>query len=290
MSEWATTIVKLPFTTGRPDWLRGQIRRLPERVSPLLPARAAARAPDRIRRRSRQWPGRPTITIEALAKPKGFYQLAEDDSSSTWAVFSTVHKTSGAALADAGTMSRRERIPIHWAMPAAGLEMQIGKAPRGRLWAFFETDYETTLSGIVNAPWKTNPDRKNLLEGEFNREVLRVVAELVIESLQRFRSKTDPGRLLDLIPARGDEAPNWADSELTERYYQLASQAPSLPDMTGRLRSPEELTLHPRLRRRAKKDGPRLRSCCSFGRTPRRTATGATRASSGANADRARNA
>jgi hypothetical protein len=147
-------------------------------------------------------------------------------------------------------MSKRERIPIHWALPVAG------RTGPGVLWAFFPTEYETTLSGIVNAPWKTNPDRKNLLEGPFNREVLGVVSRLVIDSLQKLKDSSDPGRLLDLIPARGDEARNWADRELTNRFYEIAADSPSLPDVSGVLRRPAELSLHPDLRGRAKRGEP----------------------------------
>ena len=51
----------------------------------------------------------------------------------------------------------------------------------------------------------------------------------------------DTGKYLDLMPARGREAPNWADEQLTEKVYELAREVPSLPDQDGELRVPGEL-------------------------------------------------
>src|SRR5690606_19783384 len=50
---------------------------------------------------------------------------------------------------------------------------------------------------------------------------------------------------LDLMPARGREAPNWADQRITEDVYALAAQMNALPDQDGRLRQPAELECHP---------------------------------------------
>ena len=136
-------------------------------------------------------------------------------------MFSTVHEPSRGRA-----RTTPERCRSASGSRSTGRCPLAGRVGPGVLWAFFPTEYETTLSGIVNAPWKTNPDRKNLLEGDFNREVLSVVSQLVIDSLQKLHDAKDPGRLLDLIPARGDEARNWADRELTERFYELAAKRP----------------------------------------------------------------
>jgi superfamily II DNA or RNA helicase len=247
LAEWATTIVKLPFHSDDVGWLADDVAGFPREfllfcrhVAKMVLDNRSMHAPagdDLVLARRRE------IEIEKLEKPRGFWRLVEGEEKSVWTVFSAIHVPSDAAQRDAGVMSKRERIPIHWALPVAG------RTGPGVLWAFFPTEYETTLSGIVNAPWKTNPDRKNLLEGAFNREVLGVVARLVIDSLQTLRDSSDPGRLLDLIPARGDEARNWADRELTNRFYEIASKSPSLPDLKGALRRPDELCLHPNLMR-----------------------------------------
>ena len=170
------------------------------------------------------------------------YHLREGGDESTWMLFSTVYAPSKEALHDAGEMTHRERVPIHWALPLEG------RTGPGVLWAFFPTEYETTLSGIVNAPWKTTSERRNLLDGAFNQELLGVVSQLVVNNLDALPLADDPGRVLDIIPARGREARNWADRVLTDGVYELAALADSLPDLDGRLRPPADLSLHPLLR------------------------------------------
>src|SRR5262249_14548987 len=80
-------------------------------------------------------------------------------------------------------------------------------------------------------------------------ELLEVVGQLVVNNLDALPLKDDPARLLDIIPAsRADEARNWADRVLTEKVYELASEADSLPDLDGTLRRPSDLSLHPSFR------------------------------------------
>ena len=55
----------------------------------------------------------------------------------------------------------------------------------------------------------------------------------------------DPGRHLDIIPARGREAPSWADEILTDDVYLGASRRPCLPDQSGRLVGADSLLLPP---------------------------------------------
>src|SRR5207253_188310 len=94
-----------------------------------------------------------------------------------WKVFSTKYRPSAAARRDAGELADRRELPVIWAVPVQGRQL------RGQFWAFFPTEYRTTLSGITNAPWKTNEDRQNLLTGDFNNELLFVVARLVVDNL-----------------------------------------------------------------------------------------------------------
>src|SRR5215203_2020512 len=97
--------------------------------------------------------------------------IAEGDARSAWTVFDSkvsVADMPAAAMADADRKTRdRGQLPILWAVPYEA------KRTRGQFWAFFPTETETSLSGIVNAPWKTNADRQNLLDGPFNRALLR---------------------------------------------------------------------------------------------------------------------
>ena len=237
LASWATTIVKLPLK-GQFEWLAKDIATFPREF--LLFCRHVGQL---------ALDNRSSLTFEDdeqaplpmqrdRSKSRGTvmqFRLREGSDDSTWVLFSTVYSPSKAARHDAGEMTNRQRVPIHWALPAGGPQ----PAP-GVLWAFFPTEYETTLSGIVNAPWKTTSERRNLLEGVFNEELLGVVAQLVVNNLGSLPLADDPGRLLDIIPARGREARNWADRVLTDGVYELAAQADSLPDLDGRLRRPGE--------------------------------------------------
>ena len=166
-------------------------------------------------------------------------RLIEGTDDQLWRVFREVVEPTDEARKDAGKRAERDRLPIDWAVPTAG------PSAIGKFWAFFPTTFETTLSGILNAPWKTNPDRENLLKGPFNEFLLDVAAKLVVDNLHNVTSNTDPSKHLDRMPARGREARGWADRRITERVYELAAARESLPDQRGLLAVPRNLRLHP---------------------------------------------
>lgn len=170
------------------------------------------------------------------------HRLSLEDSGgqpSTWMVFNHVHPMSEEARRDAGETTARDRVEIAWAVPLSR------RAGRGQYWAFFPTTYESTLSGILNAPWKTNSDRQGLLEGLYNTEIIDAGAKLVARKLAELHNKEDHGAHLDLLPARPEDAEGWANRELTARVYERAAELPILPDSDGRLRRPDSLALVP---------------------------------------------
>jgi len=177
-----------------------------------------------------------TITVQRGGED---VRLIEGQRDQTWRVFRKVVEPTPEARQDAGARAERDRLPVDWAVP------MTGPSSIGKFWAFFPTTFETTLSGILNAPWKTNPDRENLLVGDFNKFLLDVAAQLVVDNLQRVSSVDDPGKHLDRMPARGREARGWADRQITEQVYRLAAKRESLPDQRGELEFPNRLRLHP---------------------------------------------
>lgn len=230
LANWATTVVRLPRLEDGTSWLAEDIKQFPAEFLLFSPHVGLLKLEDRTCSRTREI---------RLRRAGQHYRLEEDGASSEWAVFSAIHRPSQAARGDAGELADRDEIPLVWAVPTRG------KQVRGKFWAFFPTEYVTTVSGILNAPWKTNEDRQNLLPGPFNEELLGVFADLIVNNLQYLVSKADPGRILDCLPARGREAPNWADSSLGQIVYEKAKDRPSLPDQQGGLRKPRELKIHP---------------------------------------------
>ncbi|MEU7036547.1 DEAD/DEAH box helicase [Streptomyces sp. NPDC046237] len=170
-----------------------------------------------------------------------------------WRVFTIAHEPGPAARADAGELHDRISLDLAWGAPAlekdpeSGLYVSPRSRGRGKFWSFFPTKYEMSLSGILNGAWKTNEDRQNLLDSSpFNQEMIRVAAQLVVDSLPALAPAEDPAAYLPLLPGRVKEAISWADEFLTAEIWKHAADRPSLPDQNGVLRMPAELRVHPR--------------------------------------------
>ena len=165
-------------------------------------------------------------------------------------VFSVSHSPTPAARESAGELHDRGTIDISWAVPAYSVNAdRLHTVPvgRGSFWSFFPTKYHMSLSGILNAAWKTNEDRQNLLDGSpLNQELLQVSARLVMDSLPELVPADDPAAYLALLPGRVTETLHWADELLTRQIYAASVVRPSLPDQNGVLRTPDELKVHPK--------------------------------------------
>jgi superfamily II DNA or RNA helicase len=229
LMSWATTVVKLPLDPGC-GWLSEDIKNFPSEFLLFASHVQSLRFSDQTAQLDRE--------IRLFAEDNEIH-LVEQGRRSRWKVSSTVVRPTQTARADAGELADREELPLSWAVPLDG------RPARGKFWAFFPTEYQTTLSGILNAPWKTNEDRWNLLKGEFNSELLSRAAELVLTSLPDLAAEDDPGFVVDVLPARLDESPNWADSELNTKIYALGRSRPCVPDQLGKLVAPIALNIPP---------------------------------------------
>ncbi|MFI9613673.1 DEAD/DEAH box helicase [Streptomyces sp. NPDC052023] len=258
---WATTVVRLPLLDGAADRLGQDMHggasatgreEFPVGFQLFSPHVAKVVLEDRrprpvIRR---------TLTVE---RERELHTVREErpgrhPSSSRWRVFTLTHEPTTAARSSAGELHDRVALDISWAVPEYTKDGKSGllsyQRGRGRFWSFFPTKYEMTLSGILNGAWKTNEDRQNLLDASpFNREMIRVAARLVVESLPELAPAEDPAAYLPLLPGRDRESEtvSWADLYLTERIWEATSHRPSLPDQDGRLQVPRDLNIHPSL-------------------------------------------
>ncbi|MGV9478058.1 DEAD/DEAH box helicase [Gordonia aichiensis] len=167
-------------------------------------------------------------------------------------VFTVEHVVTDEVRATSGELHDRATLDIAWAVPDYRID-NSGEEPlwtvpaeRGTFWSYFPTKYSMTLSGALNAAWKTNEDRQNLLDSaDLNRELLDVAARLVIDSLPELVVDQDPAAYLALLPGRTRESPNWACKYLAGKVWELASTYPSLPDQDGCLREPGALRFRP---------------------------------------------
>ncbi|ALG13361.1 DEAD/DEAH box helicase [Kibdelosporangium phytohabitans] len=166
-------------------------------------------------------------------------------------VFVAPHEVTEKVRRGAGELHDRVAIDVSWAVPEyTESKNEPGQFSlpheRGEFWAYFPTKNATTLRGVINAAWKTNEDRQNLLDGsDLNTELLDVAAELVVDSLPALVVPVDPAAYLPALPGRTKESPNWACEYLTGRIWKLAAVRPSLPDQDGVLRVPGDLHIHP---------------------------------------------
>lgn len=230
LMTWATTVVKLPRDGHRAGGLGQDIESFPAQFLLFSPHVRILNLVDEEAGTRRE--------LRAVELDDGRIQLSDKGDISEWRVFRTDHEPTPEARFDGGTIAGRGSVAVAWAVP-----LLDRRAERGRFWAFFPTTYETTLSGVVNAPWKTNADRQGLLEGVYNRELLDVVAGLVAANLRALLNPEEPGDLLDKLPAR--DTLQWTDEALAEKVYTALAGTECLPDSDGTLRQPNSLQVLP---------------------------------------------
>lgn len=232
--SWATTVIKLPLLQDCISSLQNDLEKFPQEFLLFSPhvSKLVLRNESGFER---------VLAVEV--RDNKIY-LTEGDTWASWFVFTkniTVGAFSKAAQQDIDNRLReRNELPVKWAVAA---DNHANHRIRGRFWAFFPTQNDTTLQGILNAPWKTNSDRENLLDGPFNKEMLRYAAELVVGQLSTLNSTEDPVRFLDVLPAR--DPINWADNELRIYLFITLEKHHCLADREGVLRLPSKVRLLP---------------------------------------------
>ena len=156
----------------------------------------------------------------------------------------------------------RKEVPISWAAPIDRLN------DPGRFWAYFPTTTTSLLSGILNAPWKTNEDRQNLLSGVYNNELLHAAAAMVARTLPRLSTEEDPARHLDALPRR-PEAGDTPHSTLLRSLLEAELQDHEVaPNQDGNLRKLSELSFSPRELPPDEQTGPSLRCWAQYDGRP----------------------
>ncbi|WP_137876450.1 DEAD/DEAH box helicase [Rhodococcus sp. Q] len=261
MLDWASTVVRLPLLKGAADKLGKDI----EQGSKASTDTAAGEFPHLFQLFS---PHVGSVLLEdhrAMPKIRRELSVREQDgmrtinqsrgghkaSSDSYRVFTQAHSVTDKSRTGAGELHDRVIIDISWAVPGYSESRESGyltvPTERGNFWSYFPTNYPMQLSGALNAAWKTNEDRQNLLAGsKLNSELLVEAAQLVVNSLEELSPPSDPAAYLPLLPgrARDSESPNWACKFLTEQIWKLAAVSPSLPDQDGILRVPGNLRFH----------------------------------------------
>lgn len=235
LMEWATTVVRLPRDVVGTEWLSEDLASFPAGFLLFCSHVSELQLDDRLADVTR---------VLRAREREGVIRLTNDGVRSRWRVFATevsIDSLPAEAKEDAYPhVLERGTLPLVWAV-----QINPQRRERGRFWAFFPTETETTLSGILNAPWKTNSDRENLLDGPFNRALIERAVGMVAANLTSLHDPEDPGGLFDILPARAEDARSWADRKLAETLDKALADVPFVATTDGKLRLASAVFLRP---------------------------------------------
>ncbi|MFS0703405.1 sacsin N-terminal ATP-binding-like domain-containing protein [Cellulomonas sp. 179-A 9B4 NHS] len=232
MMAWASTVIVLPGLRS-PASIRNDLVKYRSELLLFSP---------HVRRLRLRVDGLADHEATTRERPDGLVDLVSGDSTTTWRVLSTVWAPADAARKDGGRIADREKVRLDWALPVTGKE----RSSLGEFWAYFPTDARTTMTGIINAPWRLSDDRTNLLPGAFNRGLLcEVFPRLLASNVGELVDHDDPAAFLDLLPARGKESRSWADDAINQPVFDALRLTACVPDVDGRMHRPDELSIAP---------------------------------------------
>ena len=234
LMTWASNIVRLPLRPGARSGVTGQIREFPEEFLLFVDHVASLTLSDDATGVAR------CLQVDRQGDR---YVLSDGDSSSRWRVFSRRHALSDAAREDRRSLDDAHECVIRWAAPTGKPRDALDT---GYFWAFFPTLTPSLVSGILNAPWKTNEDRQNLLPGPYNDELIEAAAMLVAENLHTLSTASDPGKHLDALPRRRAPGDAEQSEQLRDRLYSVLSERPVVPNQNGKLRRLREVKYPPK--------------------------------------------
>ena len=229
LMKWASNIVRLLLKPGATADLFEQILGFPREFLLFVDhvGTLELEAPPDVARRL-------TLKVEGQV-----HTLSEADSPSRWLRFSRSHELSTRAWADRRSEDDRTQVTVTWAAP-----LERWKQP-SRFWAYFPTLTPSLVRGILNAPWKTNEDRQNLLDGAYNDDLIRAAARLVASSCHHLRTVEDPARHLDALPRRPEPGDSPHADRLRTAIFRALRRRAVLPDQSGKLRRREALSFPP---------------------------------------------
>ena len=258
LMDWAGNIVRLPLKPGAHADLAEQISNFPPRFLLFVPhvhhlTLQTGGPEDTTKEADDSWDnwdlelqtgerekGKDDTRIFELSHQDGMYLLDDGQRKTRWMIFKRTHKLSPDARSDSRALDDADEVPLTWAAPLDGLSRP------GRFWAFFPTLTASLLAGILNAPWKTNEDRQNLLPGVYNDELIDAAAAMVAENLPRLSTPEDPARHLDALPRGREGGDNEHSDRLRERLFaELAGRA-VVPNQDGKLRKVRGVSYPPR--------------------------------------------
>ncbi|MEU9232504.1 DEAD/DEAH box helicase [Streptomyces subrutilus] len=230
LSEWATTIVRLPHV-AKPENLKKEIEEF--RSEFLLFVNAVREV--RLRVIGAEQPFVTSHVSRDLGDGRFRIERPTGDNED-WHVANRMHSPGPEARAEVGEAVSRDQVKVTVAIPA-----RFAQLKRGEFWSYFPLQDKTSASALFNAPWSVNDDRTTLLENVYNREILVALSEMFVGMLPKVSSADDPASHLEYMPARGRETHSYGDEILCAHVPQIGSRRALVPDATGTMHLPQDL-------------------------------------------------
>lgn len=167
------------------------------------------------------------------------YVVGDGTTETRWRLFQTrVRITDEVARSDALHLQARDEVPLAWAVPIGGREAA------GQFWAFFPTQSATLAAGILNAPWKLNSDRTNVIAGPWNIALMGEAAALIARHIHELSTADDPGGPISALPRQLERQDELAAALVHPLWEMLVPRA-FVADGTGGLKAAASLLRHP---------------------------------------------
>ena len=218
---WATNIVRLPIEPPAAADLRQQMHDFPSPFLLFVEHVGQLSIDD----------GSTLHRVLELKRVAGESRLVDGGTASDWKLFKAIHRLASDARADRRSLDDSDEVPISWAAPLGRL------TDPGVFWAFFPTKTASLVAGILNAPWKTNEDRQNLLPGPYNDALIDAAAEMIVDRLPELATDADPARHLDALPRRHEAGDPTHSDRLRRGVLAGLCERPVVPDQGGTLRT-----------------------------------------------------
>jgi superfamily II DNA or RNA helicase len=199
----------------------------------------------------------------SLQQRDNLYILNNGENLSRWMIAEVIHILSPDAQSDRRSLDDGSQVPIKWAVPIDRLNEP------GKFWTYFPTMTTSLLAGILNAPWKTNEDRQNLLPGVYNDELIDAAAKMVANTLPLLSTPSDPAKHLDALPRRREAWDSKHSERLRNQLLLNLRGVPLVPDQDGVLKKSKEISYPPDLSQTENRGSTPYERWAAFDQRPR---------------------
>ena len=235
LSQWASNIVRLPLLPNALQSLRKQFESFPKEFLLFVKHVDVLQLEDSSSDYERKY------EIQDIDDSLWLVDSPNSKAITEWKLYERMHELSAEAVGDRRGLDNEGIVKVQWAVPVNRLNEP------GKFWAFFPTESSSLVAGILNAPWKTNEDRQNLLPGPYNDELIKSAALLISENLHQLQKDDDPARHLDAFPRRSESGDADQVSLLRNEIFSNACKTNIVPDQAGSLCLLDEVHYQPEM-------------------------------------------